>query len=303
VAKPIFCVGHAVYDFIFRLDEMPTRAEKYHAHSLHGVGGGPAATAGVTIAKLGGSVSLAARVGGDALADLIIQELEGYGVDCRYVQRCAGHNSSLSAVMIDAQGERMIVNHLDPSLPNTPAWLPPAEDFGTLFSAVLGDVRWPQGARYALNAARHTGLPAVLDADRGIANAPELLQAASHIAFSRDGLADLTGLQDPRAGLLAVRDRCAPWLCVTLGAQGVLSLESDGQFIEHAPYRVVAVDTLGSGDVWHGAFVYQLAQGASTHAAIHYAQAAAAFKTTRAGGRAGAPSAKELETFLQEHQA
>ncbi|MGB8327726.1 MAG: PfkB family carbohydrate kinase, partial [Steroidobacteraceae bacterium] len=65
----VMCVGHAVQDFVFSLATLPDRGAKYRAERFDSVGGGPAATAAVTVARLGGHASLAARVGADAVAD------------------------------------------------------------------------------------------------------------------------------------------------------------------------------------------------------------------------------------------
>jgi len=58
-------------------------------------------------------------------------------------------------VIVDACGERMIVNHLDPSLPVDATWLPSAGSVGA--RVVLADTRWPEGALTALVAARAAG--------------------------------------------------------------------------------------------------------------------------------------------------
>ena len=126
----VLCVGHAVQDFVFYVPALPDRGEKYRATRFESVGGGPAATAAVAIARLGGRAVLAARVGDDAAAEMIRGELLAHGVDCGSLRRCPGCSSSASAVIVDAQGERMIVNHLDPALPAEPSWLPAAESVG-----------------------------------------------------------------------------------------------------------------------------------------------------------------------------
>ena len=66
---------------------------------------------------------------------------------------------------------------------------------------------------------------------------------------------------------------------------------------------VPVVDTLGAGDVWHGAFALALAEGQGEAAAVRFASAAAALKVQRAGGRAGAPTRAELDEFLAAHLA
>jgi len=71
---------------------------------------------------------------------------------------------------------------------------------------------------------------------------------------------------------------------------------------EHMPaFRVEAVDTLGAGDVWHGTFALKLGKGAGEREAIRYANAVAALKCTRFGGRAGTPTAHQVETFPKEN--
>jgi sulfofructose kinase len=226
---------------------------------------------------------------------MIVAELRDYGVDCSHVRRCAGCASSVSAVIVDARGERMIVNNLDPSLPVDPAWLPAPAAVGA--RAVLVDTRWPEGALAALHAGRAAGMPAVLDADRPIPPDGALLRAATHVAFSADALADYTGIGEPARALAQVARALPGWCCVTAGRDGVYTM-ADGRLRRHAAFEVAVVDTLGAGDVWHGAFALALAEGHDAAVAVRVASAAAALKVQRAGGRAGAPTRAELDSFL-----
>src|SRR3954453_11209442 len=82
--------------------------------------------------------------------------------------------------------------------PRTPKRLPTGVD------AVLGDTRWQAGAAHFFRLAREAGVPAILDADRAPHERPELLDLATHAAFAAQGLRDLTGLDDPCAGLQAL---------------------------------------------------------------------------------------------------
>jgi sulfofructose kinase len=292
----VLCVGHAVQDFVFYVPALPDRGAKYRATRFESVGGGPAATAAVAIARLGGGAVLAARVGDDGAADMIRSELVAEGVDCEHLRRFPGCGSATSAVIVDARGERMIVNHLDSGLPPDPSWLPRAESIGA--AAVLVDTRWPEGALAALRTARAAGLPAVLDADRPIPADGELLRAATHVAFSADALADYTGVTDPVRGLQLVASGLTGWCGVTVGRDGVLA-QAGGESRHYPGFEVPVVDTLGAGDVWHGAFALALAEGSGEAAAVRFASAAAALKVQRTGGRSGAPSRTELDSFLQ----
>ncbi|RME64977.1 MAG: sugar kinase [Alphaproteobacteria bacterium] len=294
----VLCVGHAVQDFVFAVDALPAGGEKYRAHGFDSMGGGPAATAAVTIARLDGAAFLAARLGDDSIADLIVAELQSHGVDTQHMRRFAGCRSSLSAVMLDKAGERMIVNYLDPAMPTDAAWLPPPGTLGV--AAVLADTRWPAGAAAALTLAKAAGLPAVLDADRPLGPNSPLLAAASHIAFSAEGLADYAGHRDMARALADVAAATGAWTCVTMGGEGVLVQQGTAR--AHVPaFRVQVVDTLGAGDVWHGAFALALAEGERELPAVRFANAAAALKAQRLGGRRGVPTRGELTAFLSQH--
>lgn len=296
----VLCIGQAVQDFVFTLPELPAAARKYRARRFESVGGGPAATAAVAICRLGGRALLAARVGDDDVGRIVAAELERYGVDCALVRRLPGCSSSLSAVLVDAAGERLIVNYLDAAMDGAADCLPdglPAD-----VDAVLADTRWPDGALRGLELARQAGVPGILDGDSPVPVDGALVRTASHVAFSTPGLAEFAGTADPAAGLIAASARTDAWCCVTLGSGGTLHLVA-GKPVTLPAFRVRVADTLGAGDVWHGALALALADGEPIERAMYVAGAAAALKVRNGKGRAGAPSRAELDEFLAERQA
>jgi sulfofructose kinase len=197
--------------------------------------------------------------------------------------------------MVDRHGERMIVSYSDADMPALPQWLPARLPTGT--GCVLGDTRWEEGALHLFRLARSAGVPALLDGDRKPADL-SLIDAASHIAFSEVGLKELTGLDDPAQSLPSLKAG-AQWLAVTAGERGVW-LCRRGEVTHVEAFPVGAVDTLAAGDVWHGAFALALAEGQPEMQAVRFANAAAAIKCTRFGGRKGAPARAEVESFLKE---
>jgi sulfofructose kinase len=294
----VLCIGQAVQDFVFSVDTMPATADKFRASDFEAPGGGPAATAAVAISRLGGTARLAARVGDDLLANIIVAELESYGVDCALVRRMNGRRSSVSAVLVDKAGERMIVNYLDGSLDADPEWLHAYAPLDV--AAILTDTRWPEGALLGLNLARRNDLPAILDADLPVPTDGELVRAATHVAFSAGGLAEFSGIGNVEDALRSVHKKTGTWCCVTLGSEGTLVIE-DGQLIHMPAFDVSVRDTLGAGDVWHGAFALALAEGKPTGDAVTFASAAAALKVQNGGGRAGCATREDVEDFLQQH--
>lgn len=292
----LICVGIAVLDEIFAVEEIPIRPGKYFASDFRSIGGGPASTAAVAAAAMGARTALWARVGEDRAGEQIVAELAGFGVDVGHVRRLPGGRSGLSAVMVDATGDRLTINFADPALDTDPGWLPLARVKEA--DAVLCDCRWPAGAEAVLRRVRQDGRIAVLDADiTPDAAVNTLAPLASHVAFSQGGLQQFSAKSEPEAGLRAAAERIAGWLCVTLGPDGCMVLE-DGAIRSIPAFPVDAIDTTGAGDVFHGALAVALAEGREALAAVQFASAAAALKCTRFGGRSGIPDRLQVDGFL-----
>jgi sulfofructose kinase len=293
----VLSIGIAVLDYVFQVEDMPTRPEKYRSHTMKTVGGGIAANASVAVARQGGESWLITRLGSDALAQTILDEIKGEGVNISLSKMFAGLASPLSSILVDKAGERMIISYSDPKIPETPEWLPAA--LPPEIDCVLGDTRWEAGSSHMFELASNAGKISVLDADRK-PNNPSLLGACTHAALSAQACLEITGERDPQSGLLCLRQQHKNWLAITDGANGVYWTHGDN--IHHTPaFKVHVVDTLGAGDTWHGAFALGLAEGMGEARSVRYACAVAALKCTRFGGRSGIPNRAEVEQFLTEN--
>ena len=290
-ARTILCAGIIVLDEVFQVDRFPQPDTKTQAQSFFIVNGGCAANAAVAVTRLGGRAALAGPLGDDANGERVLAALAREEVDCSGCQRLAGVPTALSAIFLDAQGERMIVTHCDDRLaaarPINPARLVASAD------AVLADNRFPEFVRPICEAARARGLMVVLDADRPTRICDELFRIATHVVFSSECLRATTGRDD----LAAVAATTPSFLAVTHGPHDVLWRE--GAAMRKSPvFAVQAVDTLGAGDVFHGAFTLALAQGGALAAAIRFAAAAAGIKCARLGGSMAAPRRDEVDALL-----
>ena len=294
MSRVVVC-GSAVLDFVFDVGEMPRRAEKHRALDARISGGGNAGNAAVAVARLGGEVHMAARLGDDEIADMIVAGLEREGVGTALARRQPGRRSAFSSVFVDREGERQIMGFRDPDLEPRAGWLQAA--MPARFDAALADTRWPEGALAVMLAARAIGVPGVIDAEAPVRDADEALAQATHVAFSAQGLRDWAGHDDLARGLTEA-DRALPGIAlVTDGPEGTTWIEN-GERLHAAARPIEPVDTLAAGDVWHGAFTLRLAEGDALRAAVEYANAAATLKCTRRGGRDGAPTAAELARWM-----
>ncbi|WP_375748605.1 PfkB family carbohydrate kinase [Vibrio sp. HN007] len=291
----IACLGITVLDRIQRVSQLPTAGGKYVATDYFEVGGGPAATASVAVAKMGKEVDFIGRVGGDSVADTMLSELSGYGVGVDNAVHISEASSAFSAVLVDDEGERMIINYQDKSLSRDIEPLK-SVDFST-YETILCDVRWIEGAKYALEQAKKFGIPSVLDADICPDPIDELVELADHIAFSEPGLAKFSETEDPIEGLKIAQKRTKGKVYVTVGAKGCYWLEDNE--LMHQPGKVVdVVDTTGAGDVFHGALAVAVAEGMETRQAVIFSNTVAAIKCTQRGGREGIPDRATVDVDI-----
>lgn len=297
--RTVACVGLAVLDFVFGIEVRPDRGRKAFADSMTVIGGGPAATAAAAVARLGARASFIGQVGEDVIGDLIVEDLSQWGVDTRRVRRHPSASSPVSTITVEADGERTIINHTDPRLLEATDRITDSDLSGA--DAVLGDLLWPAGALSAMKVARDLGIPAVLDFDH-VRSTPtrEALTAPTHIVFSAPALAEMSGQSDPSRGLQTAAAQTDSWIAVTLGGAGVLWIDDRGEIRRFPAFKVDVADTLGAGDVFHGAFALALAEGRPIEDVILRASATAALKCTRFGGRAGIPTAEEVDRFLRQ---
>ena len=298
-AKTILCAGGAVQDIVMRVAAFPQPGSKVQASDVVTTIGGQAGNAAVTLARLGAQVRYAGPLGGedDAVANFVCATLAREGIDIRHAIRVAGGKSSLSMIMLDASGEKMLATrrgtHLSGVAPRDADALVEGCD------AVLLDNRYPDFALPVAAAAAARGLPRVLDFDYGAPADDALLIASTHVIASADALHDSTGTRDFAAGLRALARHYRGFLAVTNGPEGMFWLEGDA--VRHMPaFAVTAIDTLGAGDAFHGAFTLALAETGDAVRSLRFASAVAAIKCTRFGGTSGAPTRQEVDAFLRE---
>lgn len=294
----LICAGMCTIDRTSLIDLVPQLPAKIRARAYTESGGGMAATAAVAAARLNGRVIFWGQVGSDRAADDILHGLRSEGVDASGVRRVVGARSVTSTVIVDASGERLIIPDVDPLLEADPPALP--LDRVAEAGAVLCDGRWLGANRMLFARARELNVSTILDIEPSPADIyAHLLPLADHAVFSKLGLADFAGTTDPGAGLAIARERLgsSPILGVTLGADGAMFLSPDGLKAFPAP-SVIAVDTTGAGDAFHGAYALAIAEGQPLDAAVRFANATAALKCKKLGSRTGLPTRAEVEAML-----
>lgn len=290
----IICAGLMAVDLVFHLAEMPAKGMKSRADNADMVTGGGAMNAASAMARLGGTVSLCGATGDDLFGTFLRSSMAQRGIDDRYVRILPDTATSGSAIILTPDGDRTIINHRADALGRGDCDLPPAFPF----DGALVDTRFPDMSAQILTAATRAGKPAVIDAEAPVKPAQAALQSASHVVFSEQGLTDYCGSAGATA-LAEAAQHLGAWCAVTRGAQPVLC--HDGTQVQQVPtLPVQAVNTLGAGDVWHGAFTLALAGGFSEMEAARRANATAALAVSRPVAEGALPTSDEVQAFIAQ---
>tara|TARA_B110000208_G_scaffold35763_1_gene47410 strand:+ start:21177 stop:22022 length:846 start_codon:yes stop_codon:yes gene_type:complete len=280
-------------DINFNVSHHPTADEKLRATTMHTSGGGPAANAAVTIARLGGSARFCGYLGNDAFGDAHLREFATHGVHADVLHR-GDAPTPIAAVTIKPNGERSIIDYRAPSALA-------AEDTISLakFPAkvLLVDGHQPLLSLALIEEARALGIPSILDAGSINDGTQLLYNKVDYLITSEKFAKHYSGEDDPRTALAAL-DGAAPLIACTWGVDGVYWQDQYGQ--HHIPaFDIETVDTTGAGDAFHGAFALGIAEGLKAKQNMRRACATGALTCLKSGARNALPTRKAVDALCR----
>jgi sugar/nucleoside kinase (ribokinase family) len=294
----ILCIGMPVRDLTFRIQELPERGLKVNASHFDEIAGGNALNAAIGIVRLGGRASICGPMGDsrETSAKYIFDKLAHEGIDTKHLVHMPGLVTPISSIMIDPSGERTIVTFRDPGL-----WKVHLPDTDMLLrdcDAILTENRCAEFCTDLCAEARKRGIPVIVDVDRAMSMREGLLTASSHLIFSSEALQATAGIADDAEALMKMSKLTSSFLAGTRGPRGTVWLDQRQELKETPAFPVHTVDTLGAGDIFHGAFALAITEDQDIRDALCFASAAAALKCTRFGGAFACPQRPEVEALL-----
>jgi sulfofructose kinase len=303
VPPRILCVGMPVRDLTFRVQGVPARGSKENASHFEEICGGNALNAAIGIVRLGGRASICGPMGDarETSSRYIFDKLAHEGIDTKHIVHMPGLVTPISAIMIDPSGERTIVTFRDPEL-----WkvrLPDTDELLEDCDAILTESRAAAFCNDLCVEAGRRDIPVIVDVDRAMSLREGLLTASSHLVFSSEPLQETAGIANDGEALKKIAKLTPSFLAGTRGPQGTIWLDENQTLQQTPAFQVHTVDTLGAGDVFHGAFALAITEKQDLRQALRFASAAAALKCTRFGGAFAAPQRAEVEELLSHGQA
>lgn len=291
-------VGLSAVDYLGIVDEYPPPADKkVLMKQFTRQGGGPAATALVALSRLGAKTAFVGKMGDDESGNLMKSQLEAEKVDVSQVVTEAGASSQPAFIVVDqATGSRTIFWSESDVSPLRASEMD--REFITSARILHLDALQMEASLTAARWAKEAGMTVVLDGDTMRPGIDELVRLTDVLIASQNFAAQFTGMADPKEAMQKMRSLGPEIAGITLGADGCILSWKD-TILRKPTYSVEVVDTTGAGDVFHGAFIYGLLENWSLEKTADFANAVAAMKCRKLGGRAGIPTLDEAMAFLE----
>ena len=250
MTKGIF-VGLSTVDVIYGVDEFPSANRKVVAVSQDVYVGGPATNASITFGHLGGTPTLVTVVGRHASANLVREELQRYSI--RLIDLNPGFDDVpvISSISVNKSGERNIISANATRVNVLDAQVDEAVFMQT--SVVLVDGHYMQACQLWARAAHARGIRVVFDAGSWKHGTEELLKSVDTAICSADFLPPACANEDDVLNYL--KNYGVKNIAITKGAESVRFVSDDSSGVVQVP-QVQVADTMGAGDIFHGAFCY-----------------------------------------------
>jgi sugar/nucleoside kinase (ribokinase family) len=249
-------VGLSTIDIVYAVDESPQSNSKITARSQDVFVGGPATNAAVTFAHLGGHPTLVTAVGSHSLADTISKEVRRHSIKLIELNSNFADAPAISCISVNPAGERNVVSANAFRIPIQP----PNVDETILQKSpfVLVDGHYMQACQAWAAAAHARKIRVVLDGGSWKDGTAELIPNVTTAICSEDFLPPgcsseddvIAYLQSRGVVNIAITKGDAPIRFHSTTASGSITVPS-----------VEQVDTMGAGDIFHGAFCYFSSQG------------------------------------------
>jgi ribokinase len=298
---PVVVVGSLNMDLVLPVPRFPEPGETLSGGALRLVPGGKGANQAVACARLGAPAALVGLVGADNFGSELLAALQRDPIDLRHVDTTAQAATGVAMIMVDAAAQNRIALAPGANAALTPAHIDAAGALIDRAALLIVQLEIPLATvLHAIERAARAGRPIMLNPAPAQLLPSALWPAIDYLVVNETeaGLLAGSAVTDPQSAAsaaLALRQRGARQVLVTLGAQGVVIADAAGTRHCAAP-AVLAVDTTAAGDTFIGGVAAGLSEGLSLDCAVQLGMAAAALCVTRVGAQSSIPYRAELAT-------
>ncbi len=295
----VLVIGSSNTDMVVKTPHLPAPGETILGGTFFMNAGGKGANQAVAAARLGGKVTLMAKLGNDIFGKQALQLFIEEGIDTSGVFTDPHYPSGVALITVDDKGENCIAVASGANAQLLPADIESLKDKIVDAAIVLMQLEVPvETVAQAAALASEAGAMVILNPAPACELPTDIFQHISIITPNETEAEMLSGIKviDIQSAMEAadiIRAKGVKTVIITLGSKGALIVGEGMEQLVPAPV-VAAVDTTAAGDVFNGALAVALAEGQGIVAAVEFACKAAAISVTRLGAQASAPYRKEM---------
>ena len=299
VQKPIVVVGSVTMDMVSRAKNIPVIGQTVIGTGFETSPGGKGANQAVAAARMGYPVKMVGMVGQDVYGPTLLENLGHAGVGTEAMEPVAGP-SGLAPIFLAENGDNAIIVIPGANGKVDSEYVDRHAELIRSAGMVLCQLEIPiETLTHALALCAETGVPVMLDPAPA---APLPDQVWSQVAWFTPNETEaafyLENESKPEEAAQQLLAKGLRGLVLKRGGEGVYVAIAEGQAGCVRAFKVDAVNTVGAGDCFNGAFAAALLEGHDPFAAARFASAAAAISVTRPGAQASMPSRAEVDAFL-----
>lgn len=292
-------IGACVMDTLITVPEYPQEDTKLRAIGSKAAGGGPVATGIVAASKLGVSVGYIGVLSDDNGGKFLKEDFKKYNVDTTDVVIKNGYRSFTSVIWLSEKSTSRTCVFDKGNLP--PLELNDSQIKSIKNAQILMvDGNEMAGAVEGAKIAKANNTKVLYDCGGLYDGVENLLKLTDIMIPSEEFALKHTGCHNVTDAAKKLMEMYHPEIVViTCGKEGGVYYDGS-EIIKYPAFKVDAVDTNGSGDVFHGAFAAGIIHGYSYRDCCYFASATSAIKCTGIGARESVPSQKTVLDFLKE---
>ncbi|HTE29414.1 MAG TPA: ribokinase [Chryseolinea sp.] len=298
----IIVVGSSNTDMVIKAKTFPIPGETILGGEFFMFPGGKGANQAVAAARLGGRITLIAKLGDDIFGKQALKQFKEEGIQTQFIVSDNEHPTGVALITVDAKGENTIVVAQGSNAHLSPSDVRRAQDEIKASSIVLIQLEIPLETVMAATILAHEhGKKVILNPAPAMPLPDELFRYLHILTPNRSEAEAITGVSvvDTHTASIAaeiIRKKGVPYVVITLGSEGAFIFdESGGRLIPGK--KVTAIDSTAAGDIFNGALAVALSEGKLLDDAVGFANSAAALSVTRMGAQASAPFRTELNDF------
>lgn len=292
-------IGANVFDTLYTVDNYPTEDTKMCANSVKVSGGGPCATGLVAASKLGACCAFIGNLSDDNGGKFLKADFEKYGVSTDLIKIKSGFDTFCSCIWLAKETASRTCVFFRGNVPPTEIKSPAGEAIANA-EVLMVDGNDMEAAIEGAKIAKENGTKVLYDAGGLYDGVERLLPYADILIPSEEFAMAHTKSETAEDAAKILFKKYSPEIVViTQGKKGGIIF--DGKSIKNYPaFLVDAVDSNGSGDVFHGAFAFAVTQNMNYENSCVFSSAVSALKCTKIGAREGVPTYDETLEFLKE---